>query len=691
MNPLLQKFTAPYSAPPFDRIKTDHFIPAIKTLIDEAEQDIARISGSREAPAFENTIAALEQVGEQLGIVSHILFNLNQAETDKQLQQVAQEASPLLTGFSNRLMMNELLFERVRKVYEKIHGADRKQGKDYPEGITTEQVTVTENWYLDFTRHGALLNKKEKERFAAIQTRLAQLTLEFADHVLAETNDFQLHLTREEDLAGLPGFVRSAAAAEAKTRKKEGWVFTLHAPSYIPFLKYSERRELREQIYRAYVFRCNRDNAHDNKNRVIEIVNLRLEQARLMNEPDYASYRLRTKMAENPVKVMELLSQLHTAAQPVARAEFREVQDFARRLGADYDLQPWDWAFYAERLKEQKFGFNEEMLKPYFELERVIRGVFLLAEKLYGLQFTEVYDLPVYHPDVSVYRVTDADGSFLALFYADFFPRPGKQGGAWMTEFRPQSRINGEEKRPHISIVCNFTKPVGDQPSLLTFNEVNTFLHEFGHALHGMLSKVIYPSVSGTGVYQDFVELPSQLMENWMVEKEWLDLFAEHFETGEKIPQELLDKLIAARNWLEGYATERQLGFGYADMAWHTLTEPFAGDVIQFEQEQTEKTRILPAIPGTGFTPAFSHIFAGGYAAGYYGYKWAEVLDADAFSMFKEKGVFNREVAASFRKNILEKGGSEHPMVLYKRFRGKEPTIQALLKRSGLLDHQNEK
>ena len=672
MNPLLEPFNNPYEAPPFDLIREEHFIPAIEELIGQAEEKIGQIAANQQKPTFENTIIAIEETGMQLGIVANILFNLNHAETNETLQRVAQTASPMVTGFSNRLLQNSQLFARVHQLYT--------QGG---EG-TRETRTILENWHRDFVRNGALLDETEQRRFAAIKTQLAKLTLEFADHVLAETNDFVLHVTDEADLSGLPAFVRAEAAEEAKNRHQAGWVFTLHAPSFIPFMKYSDRRDLREKIFRTFSFRSNRNNQHDNKIRIVEIVNLRLEMASLLGEKNYAAYRLQTKMAIDPTQVGDFLEKLHAAAQPVAVAEYQEVQDFAKDMRADFDLQSWDWAYYAERLKEKKYGFKEEMLKPYFELSSVIRGVFMIAEKLYGLRFKEVSGLPLYHPDVKLFEVLDEDGSFLALLYADFHPRPGKQGGAWMTDFRPQSNIQGKMIRPHISIVCNFSKPAGDQPSLLSFDEVNTFLHEFGHALHGMLSMVTFPSVSGTSVFQDFVELPSQIMENWMVEKDWLDLFAHHYQTGEKIPQDLLDRLIKARNFLEGYATERQLGFGFTDMAWHTLTEPFEGDVIEFEQQATEKVRLFPKISGSGFCPSFSHIFAGGYAAGYYGYKWAEVLDADAFSLFREKGVFDRETAVSFRKNILEKGGSEHPMILYKRFRGHEPTIEALLVRSGL-------
>lgn len=676
MNPLLQPFSTPYEAPPFNLIREEHYLPALEELIRQAEWEIALITDNPEAPSFQNTISALERSGARLGVVTAILFNLNHAETSETLQKIAQQASPLLTEYSNRLMMNEKLFERVKMVHEANQGQQQ---------LGVEEQTILTNWYRDFVRNGALLKGDQKKRFAEIRTRLAKLTLEFADHVLAETNDYVLHLTDRQDLAGLPAYVVDAAAQEAQEAGLEGWLFTLHAPSMVPLMKYSSRRCLREKIHRAYAFRCNQGNEHDNKERIREIVNLRLELANLLGFKDYASYELESKMAKNTTTVLALLDELHEAARPVALEELDEVASFARESGADFELQAWDWAYYSEKLKEQKYGFKEEMLKPYFELTRVIDGIFLLANRLYGIRFTPITDLPLYHPDVRAYEVTDQDERFLALFYADFFPRKGKQGGAWMTEFRGQWMLDGQDVRPHISIVCNFSKPTGDKPSLLTFDEVNTFLHEFGHALHGILSNVTYPSVSGTNVYHDFVELPSQIMENWLVEKEWLDLFATHYQTGDPIPQDLIDKLIQARNFLEGYATERQLGFGYADLAWHTITEPFKDDVIAFDQAASEKTRIFPLLEGASMAPAFSHIFAGGYAAGYYGYKWAEVLDADAFSLFQKKGVLNPDVAHSFRINILERGGSEHPLVLYKRFRGQDPDVKALLERSGLL------
>jgi peptidyl-dipeptidase Dcp len=678
-NPLLLPFSNHHEAPPFDRIREEHFLPAIELLIGEAEEETARIAGSEEAPTFENTLLPLERNGMHLGVVTAILYNLNSAETNDELQRTARESSVLLTEYSNRLLMNRPLFERIDRVF-------KNQEMPGTNVLTPEEKTVLRNWYRDFVRNGALLEEKDRMRFAEIRSRLSVLSLKFSENVLAETNDFQLHLVDEEDLAGLPEYVREAAAHEAAGRQLDGWVFTLHGPSYVPFLRYSDRRDLRRQMATAYSVRGSQGNVYDNRELIREIVNLRLEQARLMGDPDYASYSLKETMAGTVSRVTEFLDTIHRTSRPAAMDELNEVSSFARGKGVDFELESWDWSYYAEKLRQDKYGFREELLKPYFELGRVIDGVFLLATKLYGLSFRPVDGLPVYHPDVRVYGVYGEDNEFLSLLYLDFFPRPGKQGGAWMTDFRGQSNMKGNSVRPHVSLVCNFSKPTPSKPSLLTHDEVNTFLHEFGHALHGMLSKCTFPSVSGTGVYHDFVELPSQLMENWAVEKEWLDLFAVHFETGEKIPADLIDRLVEAKNFLEGYSFERQLSFGYLDMAWHTLKEPFDGNPADLEMEAMESTRLFNRIPGSSVSTGFGHIFSGGYAAGYYGYKWAEALDADAFSLFAEKGIFNREVAASFRKNILEKGGSEPPMELYMRFRGQEPRPEALLERSGLLE-----
>jgi peptidyl-dipeptidase Dcp len=683
-NPLLHPFVGKYQAPPFDLIHEGDYIPAIEILIRQAEEKIEQIVNCQEDATFNNTILPLEQNGEHLGIVAGILFNLNHAETSEKLQQVAQEASQMLTEYSNRMLMNPALFRRIDNLYKNRQPTtDNRQPTT--DNLSSEQLTVLGNWHRDFVRNGASLEEEAKKRFSEIRSRLSVLTLQFADNVLAETNTFFLHLTDDADLSGLPDFVKEAASQEAGSRKVDGWVLTLHAPGYVPFLKYSDRRDLREKMARAFGARGNQDNEHDNKALMREIVNLRMEQASMMKEPDYASYMLKESMAKSTAKVLTFLDDIHRFSKPAVQHELDEVVGFARSQGVDFELESWDWSYYAEKLRQKKFNFREELLKPYFKLENVIHGIFLLADKLYGLQFEAVEGIPVYHPDVKTYEVKDENGEFLSLLYLDFFPRQGKQGGAWMTDFRGQSNLNGLIIRPQVSLVCNFSKPSSTKPSLLTFDEVTTFLHEFGHALHGMLSRCTYPSVSGTNVYRDFVELPSQMMENWALEKDWLDLFAVHFETGEKIPAELIDSLIESKNFLEGYAFERQLSFGFLDLAWHTLTEPFDGDPVAFEKQAMDDTQLFRKIPGSSVSTGFSHIFAGGYAAGYYGYKWAEVLDADAFAVFSQKGIFNREVAASFRKNILEKGGSEHPMVLYTRFRGQEPDPHALLKRSGLM------
>ncbi|MCD6346884.1 MAG: M3 family metallopeptidase [Bacteroidales bacterium] len=676
-NPLLSKFDTPFEAAPFDRVKPEHYIPAIETLIDEADKDIQAIAKQSEQPDFENTIDALEDNGEKLGRAVEILFNLNQAETNEELQKITQEVSPKLSEFSSRMLMNEDLFKRIKYIYDNASDNDNSN-------LTTEQHTVLTNYYDNFIRNGAELEGSKKKRFAAIKSELATLTLTFSDHVLAETNAFFLHLSDEKDLKGLPDFVREAAANEAKARELDGWVFTLHYPSFVPFMKYSSIRQLRKKMFMAFTFRANQNNENDNKELIQKIVNLRLELAQIMGEKNYASYVLKKRMAEKPETVNEFIESLHKASRPYALKEFDEVQQMANENGHEGAVERWDWAFWSETLRKAKYDISDEEVKPYFELSRVSQGVFDLATSLYKMRFEPSDDIPVYHSEVKVYKVFDENSDFLSLVYLDFFPRKGKQGGAWMTDFRGQDNLGGRNVRPHVSIVCNFTRPTDDKPSLLTFDEVNTFLHEFGHALHGMLSKCVYPSVSGTNVFRDFVELPSQLMENWITEKEWLDKVAIHYQTSEKMPDALLQKLIDARNFQAGYLSERQLSFGFNDMAWHSITEPFDSDVIAFEKNAMARTELFPKVKDACMSTAFSHIFAGGYAAGYYGYKWAEVLDADAFSLFKEKGIFNKEVAASFRENVLEKGGSEPPMILYKNFRGQEPGIQPLLKRSGL-------
>jgi len=673
-NPLLSKFDSPYQTPPFDKIKHEHYKPALDSAISMARHEIDAIVNNPADPTFENTVEALDRSGKLLADVSNILFNLNEAETDSVLQQIVIEASPILTDFSNDINLNPELFKRVKAVWEKRNSLK----------LTAEQQMLLDKTYKGFVRNGANLNEADKEKYRAISRELSELTVKFNQNVLAETNSYKLHITNEADLAGLPQSLIDAAAYTAKQKGLDGWVITLDYPMYGPFMKYADNRELRKQLFMAYGNRCFKGNEYDNQKIAQRIANLRLELANLLGYPNFATFVLENRMAETPERVNEFLDQLVEASLPAAREEVKEVEEFARQQGFKGRLERWDWSYYSEKLKNAKYSYNEEELKPYFQLEKVIDGVFLLANKLYGLTFSPNANIPVYHPDVKAYEVYDASGRFMAVLYLDFFPREGKSGGAWMTSFRSQYRENGKDVRPLVSIVTNFTKPTDKQPSLLTFYEFSTFLHEFGHALHGMLSDCNYSSLSGTSVYRDFVELPSQIMENFAVEKEYLDLFAVHYQTGEKIPQELVQKIIDSRNFQAGYFSLRQLGFGVLDMAWHTITKPVTEDVDNFEKKVLNPLDILPPVKGTNMSVTFGHIFEGGYAAGYYGYKWAEVLDADAFELFKEKGIFNREVAQSFRENILSKGGSEHPMILYKRFRGQEPTIDALLKRSGL-------
>lgn len=673
-NPLLTKFNTPHNAPPFDKITHEHYVPAIDSAIAEARADIDAIINEPDAPTFTNTIEALAFSGKQLGDITSIVFNLNYAHTDTTLQKVVREVAPKLTDFQNDINLNEKLFARVKQVYNEV---DKQQ-------LTAEQQTLLENTYKGFVRSGANLSNDDKEKYREVTRELSELSLQFSENVLAETNAYYLHLTKEDELAGLPKSLVDAAAQAAQQKGLDGWVISLHMPMYAPFLKYSERRDLREKIYREYSKRSFNGNENDNTQPIKRIVNLRLQMANLLGYNSYADYVLENRMAESANKVSDFLEELLTASLPAANNELKQVEALAKELGVNHKIEKWDWAYYTEKLKTKLFNFNEEELKPYFQLEKVQEGVFMLANKLYGISFKPVTNVPVYHPDVKVFEVVDADGSFLSLLYLDFFPRESKSGGAWMTSYRSQQIVDGENIRPLISIVTNFTKPTKDTPSLLTFNEVTTFLHEFGHALHGIFANTTYPGLSGTSVYQDFVELPSQIMENWAVEKEYLDMFAVHYQTGEPIPQKMVQAIIDSQNFLAGNLSIRQLSFGLVDMAWHGIEKPFNGDVVAFENKYMQRANVLPHVAGTAFSPAFSHIFGGGYAAGYYSYKWAEVLDADAYSLFKEKGIFNKETAQSFRDNILSKGGSEHPMTLYLRFRGHEPSVDALLERSGL-------
>jgi peptidyl-dipeptidase Dcp len=673
-NPLLEDFNTPHQTAPFNQIKNEHFIPAFQESIKQGEAEIEAIVKNQSVPTFDNTVVALDRAGKLLNRTAGVFFNLMSAETSDELQQIAQEVSPLLTKFQNDISLNPVLFEKVKAVYAKKNQL----------GLNAEQQTLLENSYVNFIRQGANLTEVQKEKFREISTELSKLSLKFGENVLKETNSYQLHVADKSKLTGLPDGALEAAAAKAKSENKEGWIFDLNMPSYLPFMKYADNRELRKEMFLAYGSKSFKGNEFDNQDNVKRIAALRLEMAQLLGYTNYADYALERRMATNPAGVYKLMDDLYEASFNKANQEKTEVQDYAKRNGFTSEIMPWDWTYYSEKLKVEKFDLNDEMLKPYFELNKVIDGVFGLATELFGITFKPNNEIPVYNKEVIPYEVFDANGKFLSVLYADFHPRPGKQGGAWMNDFKGQWKENGIDSRPHITIVMNFTRPTETKPALLTFDEVETFMHEFGHALHGMLANSTYSGLSGTNVYRDFVELPSQIMENWAVEKEFLDRFAVHYQTGEKIPAELVQKIVDAQNYLAGYLSIRQLSFGYLDMAWHTQEKPFNGNVKEFEENAWAKTRIFPVIEDVCMSTQFSHLFAGGYAAGYYSYKWAEVLDADAFSVFKEKGLFNKEVAQSFRKNILEKGGTEHPMVLYKRFRGHEPTVDALLERSGL-------
>ncbi|MCE1198523.1 MAG: M3 family metallopeptidase [Marinilabiliales bacterium] len=675
VNPLLTDWKTVHETPPFHDIRHEHFLPAIEQLLVEARKEVDAVINNPEAPTFRNTIVALEESGKRLTRATTVLFNLNSAETDDTIQSIAREVAPKLSAYQNYVSLNEKLFQRVKAVYNQkaqLH-------------LTAEETKLLDDNYKGFVRSGANLEGEARKRYAEINTELSKLSLQFNQNVLAETNAYQLVITDKKDLSGLPESEIEAAAQLAKSKNKEGWMFNLQGPGFIAFMKFAENRKLREEIYKAYNSRAWHDNDKNNGEVIRKIVNLRLERAKLLGYPNYAAYVLEERMAENPARVNAFLTQLHNASRPAALKDLDDVKAYAAAHGFQGNLEKWDWSYWSEKLKNDRYGFDEQALKPYFKLENVIGGVFELANRLYGLTFKENNKIQGYHPDVKAYEVFDKDNSFLAVLYLDFFPREGKNGGAWMTEYRPQSNLDGKRIRPVVSIVTNFTKPTASKPSLLTFYELSTFLHEFGHGLHGMLANTVYEALSGTSVYRDFVELPSQIMENWATEKDFLDLFAKNYQTGEKIPAELVEKLIQSKNYLAGTLSERQLSFGMTDMAWHTITEPMTGDIVAFERKALVPTDVFPPIEGMCLSSSFSHIFAGGYAAGYYGYKWAEVLDADAFSLFKKNGIFDRKTAESFRKNVLEKGGTDHPMKLYKAFRGQEPSVEPLLEREGLL------
>lgn len=667
MNILLeQKFLTKHETIPFSRIKLEDYEPAILEAMKIEDEEIAAIIANPEPPTFQNTI--VPQTSELLGRATTIFFNLLNANTSDEMDELAQKLSPMLTEHSARIVHNKELFQRIKQVWEN------------PGELNDEERKLLADTYDGFVRSGALLNDEDKKTFAAIETELGQLSLQFSRNELKQTADFELHITDPTELAGLPDSLLDAAALAAKEKNKEGWVFTLQAPSYGPFITFADNRELRRKMYMAKNTICCKGDAYDNREIIRRIVDLRLKLAKLLGFSSFADYALRKRMAKTPARVNDLIEQLYEAYMPIAKAEKEEL---SRMAGADFTLMPWDWSYYSHKMQLQKFGIDSEILRPYFKLQYVKEGIFGLATKLYGITFKPQPDIEVYHPDVEAYEVIDSDGTFLAVLYTDFFPRTSKQSGAWMTDFSEQYIDDkGIDHRPHVSIVMNFTKPTENKPSLLTLSEVETFLHEFGHALHSIFSKVQYRAQSGTSVKRDFVELPSQLMENFAIEPEFLHTFARHYETNELLPNDFIERIRKSRNFNCGYACIRQLSFSMLDMAYHTLTEPLKEEVMDFEKKAQSRTSLLPAIPETNMSVQFSHIMSGGYAAGYYSYKWAEVLDADAFGLFLEKGIFDRNTAESFRREILSKGGTCDPMRLYVNFRGKEPDIKALLKRN---------
>lgn len=673
-NPLLEKFETPFESAPFSKIKNEDYKPAFIQAIEEAKAEIDAITANPESPTFANTIEAMELSGEKLGRISSIFFNLNSAETNDEIQEIAQEVSPLLSEFGNDVRLNQDLFERIKVVYNQKDSLN----------LTDEQAYLLEKKYKGFSRNGANLNEEDKNKLREIDKQLSMLSLQFGQNVLAETNAYELIITDENDLKGLPQYAIDQAKADAEQKNHEGWLITLQAPSYIPFMQYAENRELREKLFRANGVKAYQNNEFNNEENVKNIVKLRHERAKILGYKTHADYVLEERMAKTPTTVLDFLNDLLTKAKPFAEKEIKELTAFAKETDGIETLQRWDHAYYAEKLKQKKFSLSDEELKPYFQLENVIEGAFDVATKLYGITFKEIHNIDKYNDEVTTYEVLDKNGAFLSLLYADFFPRAGKRPGAWMTSYREASNVNGNTKRPHVSIVCNFTKPTKDTPSLLTFQEVTTLFHEFGHALHGMLPNTTYESLSGTNVYWDFVELPSQFYENFCYEPEALKLFAKHYQTGEIIPQELIEKVKASSSFMEGYQTVRQLSFGLLDMAYHANDLAEINDLQQFEKETFKQTELYPEIDKNMMSTSFSHIFQGGYSSGYYSYKWAEVLDADAFAFFQETGIFNPETAQKFYK-LLSSGGTVEPMKLYEEFRGHKPTADALLKRAGLV------
>ena len=670
-NPLL----TPFETAPFSKIKNEHFSPAIHHFIAVTKTQINEISENKEAPTFKNTIEALDGTGIQLDRITSIFFNLNSAETNDEIQKIAQEISPALSDFKNDLLLNEKLFKRVKQVYENRTSLS----------LNKEQTMLLKKNYIGFTRNGANLSYKDKDKLREIDGKLSKLKLQFGENVLAETNKFYLQITNEKELSGLPDGVIEMAAQTAKEKKMTGWVFTLDYPSYVPFVTYSNLRELRKKITIAFGQRAFKNNVNDNQASILEIVNLRHQRAQLLSYPSHAHFVLEERMAKTPEKVLEFLTELLEKAKPAAQSEFKKLEDFAKELDGIDQLEKWDAAYYSEKLKQKLFDLDDEKLKPYFKLENVIEGVFKIAHKLYQLNFKEVYDVDTYHKDVKTYEVTDQNKDFIALFYADFHPRAGKRSGAWMTSFKAQYKSNTKNERPHISNVCNFTKPTKSKPSLLSFNEVTTLFHEFGHGLHGMLANTTYKGLSGTNVSWDFVELPSQLLENWCYEKEALELFAKHYKSDEVIPMELIEKIKASATFHEGMQTLRQISFGLLDIAWHGKDPSNIKNVKEFETLSFSATQLYPDVKNNCMSTSFSHIFQGGYSAGYYSYKWAEVLDADAFKYFKDHGIFNKKIAAKFKDTVLSQGGTCDPLELYIKFKGSKPNPEALLKRAGLI------
>lgn len=673
-NPLLSPYKTIHQTIPFDQIKTEHYVPAFEEAMKQHMNEINEIVNNPKAPTFENTIVALDKAGSLLNKVSSPFFNLLGSETNDELQTIAQKMSPLLTEHSNSIRLNEKLFERVKVVYE---GRDKLK-------LTPEQSTLLKKTYDGFADNGANLSENDKVKYRKLSKELSMLTLNFGQNVLKETNNWNMHITDKNLLAGLPADVLDMLALNAKKAGKAGWMLDLKATTYVPVMKYADNRDLRRELYMAYATRNMQGGEFDNLENIRKIANTRLEIAKLLGKNSYADQALVQRMAENKENVYDLLNKLLVAYKPAAQKEYDEVQAYANKNGAYFKVQSWDWSYYSEKLKAEKFDLTDEMLKPYFELENVKKGVFGLATKLFGVRFVKNTNIKVYHPEVDAYEVFDEKGKFLSVLYTDFHPREGKRAGAWMSEFKGQWMEAKTDSRPQITIVMNFTRPTETKPALLTYDELTTFLHEFGHALHGMLTKCTYESLSGTSVYRDFVELPSQIMENWASEKAFLDGFAVHYKTGEKIPSALIQKIKDSENFNTANFTLRQLSFGFLDMAWHSIEKPYKGDVIKMEKEAMASTQILPVVSDAAMSPTFSHIFSGGYAAGYYSYKWAEVLDADAYSVFVKNGIFDKKTANSFREHVLMPGGTEHPMVLYKRFRGQEPTIDALLKRHGI-------